>query len=76
MYVYRGCKPRCHRIGGPFPLRAQDAYGHIDRNGTLFAAGGDKEIDVFSYSPTSVKYLYSFDNGIPGTNGVAFSPRT
>jgi hypothetical protein len=74
MYIYVGCKPLCYRVGGPFALHSWDAYGHLNRENTLFAAGGKDEVDVFSYSPRSLQYLYSFKNGIPGSDGAAFSP--
>jgi hypothetical protein len=44
--VYRGCKPRCDLIGGPFALRHGPSYGHLDANGTFLATASHHYVDV------------------------------
>ncbi|MGC2407059.1 MAG: hypothetical protein WA431_11685 [Candidatus Cybelea sp.] len=80
VYVYSGCKPTCTRLGGPFPLLGKAVRGHLNKKGTAFAAMDydNKQVDVYSYSPTSLAYKYSFNNGIsPSLSplGIAYSPR-
>ncbi|MBV8530841.1 MAG: hypothetical protein JO104_05945, partial [Candidatus Eremiobacteraeota bacterium] len=81
LYVYRGCTPRCRLVGGPFALEPYAIFGHLNEKSTLFAAANfsTSKIDVYKYSPSNVKYEYSFDNGLNGTydvEGVAFNPRS
>jgi hypothetical protein len=80
VYVYSGCKPSCAKLGGPFPLLGKAARGHLNRRGTAFAAMDydNKQVDVYSYSPTALTYKYSFNDGISSSLsplGVAYSPR-
>jgi len=81
VWVYSGCNPACTLVGGPFPLIGQSAFGHLNHLGNRFATADSQhnQIDVYSYSPTSITFLYSFNNGIPqnGTvEGVAYNPRS
>jgi hypothetical protein len=73
LYVYHGCDPKCRRIGGPYPLHSGATYGRLNAAGTLFATAGN-EIDVYSYAPKSVQYLYNITNGTSGVSGVAYAP--
>jgi hypothetical protein len=74
LFVYKGCKPICQNIGGPFTLRHGPMYGHLNHDGTLFATVGQKHVDVYAYGTTTLKHEYSFDKDLPGSSGVAFSP--
>jgi hypothetical protein len=77
LYVYSGCNPNCKKVGGPFSLRGASWYGHLNANSTRFAAADYEygQVDVYKYEPTSLKYLYSFNNGLStGIRGVAYSP--
>jgi hypothetical protein len=81
VYVYKGCKPSCALLGGPFTLRGEAVYGHLNHKSTEFATGNiqNNEIDVYSYSPTGIRYQYSFNNGLaPSLSpvGVAYNPRS
>jgi hypothetical protein len=80
LYVYQGCNPHCRLIGGPFPLRHQTMTGHLNEDGTTFAAADYQRtrIDVYRYTPTSLSYQYSITDGLSGgtTAGVAFAPRS
>lgn len=81
LYVYKGCKPACTRVGGPFKLHGEVVFGHLDQDSKQFVAGDSKtgEEDVYAYSPTSLHYSYSFNNGLVSSDtveGAAFKPRS
>ena len=79
LYVYSGCNPTCKKIGGPFSLLGKSVYGHLNGNGTRFAAADERgQIDVYKYAPTTLTYLYSFSNGLSASRriGVAYNPRS
>ena len=81
LYVYRGCKPKCKMIGGPFALEGGTIFGHLNKNSTAFAAGDYQygQVDVYDYSPKALTYRYSFNNGLSASDevgGVAYSPRS
>jgi hypothetical protein len=80
-YVYRGCKPACTRIGGPFPFQGESIFGHLNQTGTQFIAAdfGLGQEDVYTYSPTSLTFSYSFKRGLTKSDdveGAAFNPRS
>jgi len=80
-YVYKGCDPRCTRLGGPFPLSGTVVFGHLNQQSTRLAVGnsGNAGVDVYRYSPTSITYIYSFNNGFSASDdvgGVAYNPRS
>ena len=79
LYVYSGCNPTCKKIGGPFSLQGKSVYGHLNGNGTRFAAADERgQIDVYKYTPTNLTYLYGFSNGLSASRriGVAYNPRS
>jgi hypothetical protein len=81
VYVYRGCKPKCKKLGGPFALQGSTIFGHLNKKSTAFAAGDEQygQVDVYAYKPTSLTYQYSFNNGLSYSatvSGVAYSPRS
>jgi hypothetical protein len=81
VYVYSGCNPACKVIGGPFSLRGQAVYGHLNKDGSRLAIADYQagSIDVYEYTPRKITYLYSFDNGISPSQsrlGVAYNPRS
>jgi hypothetical protein len=81
LWVYKGCNPKCITIGGPFPLGLALAfYGHVNEKATRFAVVDDFEltVNVYSYSPKKVTYLYSFGNVSPSSplGGAAYNPRS
>ena len=80
LYVYSGCRPKCKKIGGPFPLQGASMYGHLNENGTRFAAADYEygQVDVYTYTPTGITYLYSFNDGLApgGRMGAAYNPRS
>ncbi|HLY01197.1 MAG TPA: hypothetical protein VKR56_01730 [Candidatus Cybelea sp.] len=85
LYVYKGCKPACSLVGGPFGLAGEALVGHLDGNSATYATAtiseyisGQGEVDVYRYSPTKLTHEYSFTNGI-GNNFIAstaYNPRS
>jgi hypothetical protein len=80
VYVYKGCKPRCSLLGGPFFLDGNQIQGSLNKESTTFATvGADtrSQVNIYSYSPTKINYLYSFDTYRQGDGlGVAYNPRS
>lgn len=80
LYVYHGCNPHCTLVGGPFELKHETLTGHLNADGTTFAAAEYQRtrIDVYGYAPTKLTYQYSFTDGLSGgtTTGIAFIPRS
>lgn len=82
VYVYRGCKPACQLVGGPFATipHTFPIWGHLNKAGNTLALGYAKEVDIYAYTPTSLTYKYRFTNGLDGSyfdgvNDAAFIPR-
>jgi hypothetical protein len=81
IWVYKGCNPACTLVGGPFPMNGESVYGHLNAKGDRLAIADVVygQVDIYSYSPTSVKYLYSFNKGMRASyevQGVAYNPST
>lgn len=79
--VYSGCNPACTQVGGPFPLLNDCVFGHVNKQSMTFACGDYTlgQIDVYYYSPTSLTYWYSFNNGLGASDdveGAAYNPRS
>jgi hypothetical protein len=79
--VYSGCNPACSLVSGPFPLQNDAVFGHLNKQSMTFAAGDyvNGAIDVYYYSPTSLTYWYSFNNGLgvsDDVEGAAYNPRS
>jgi hypothetical protein len=77
IYVYSGCNPTCEPVSGPLPLVGTGTYGHLNKDSTEFAVADTQfsSIDVYKYSPTSLRFEYSFNGGLSGIIGVAYNPR-
>ncbi len=81
VYVYSGCNPACTLVGGPFPLQNAAVFGHLNKKSNQLAVASYIEggIDVYSYAPTGITYLYSVTNGLEpalDVEGTAYSPRS
>ena len=80
VYVYKGCRPRCTLVGGPFELTYGNAvFGHLDSHSTRFAVADYAlgQVDVYRYNPTSLTYDFSFGGGSSAAvTGVAYHPRS
>ncbi|HEX3671569.1 MAG TPA: hypothetical protein VHT92_07700 [Candidatus Cybelea sp.] len=66
LYVYSGCNPACTVVAGPFNLKGVSISGHLNAKSTKFMAADSQygQVDIYSYTPTRVKYLYSFNKGL------------
>jgi hypothetical protein len=79
--VYSGCNPACTLVGGPFTLVGDAVFGHLNHQSMTLAVGdyASGNIDVYYYSPTSLTYWYSFNNGLSPSDdveGAAYNPRS
>jgi hypothetical protein len=80
LYVYKGCNPACTLVGGPFALQGISTGAGLNKGGNELAVGdlGNEAVDIYAYTPTSLTYLYSINNGLNFTesslSGAAFSP--
>ncbi|HVN69267.1 MAG TPA: hypothetical protein VMU38_06445 [Candidatus Binatia bacterium] len=79
VYVYSGCNPGCTVVGGPFTLQGEAVFGHLNRQSMTYCTGDflNGEADVYYYSPTSLTYWYSFNNGMDASDdveGCAYNP--
>ena len=77
VYVYSGCNPTCAPVSGPLPLVGNGTYGHLNKDSTAFAVADTQfsSIDVYKFTPTSLRFEYSFNGGLSGIEGVAYNPR-
>lgn len=79
LYVYKGCNPVCMLIGGPFALQGLSVGAGLNRAGNKLAVAdfGNQAVDIYAYTPTSLTYLYSINNGLlfsaSAVFGAAFS---
>lgn len=81
VYVYSGCNPACTLVGGPFPLQNAAIFGHLNKQSNQLAVASYVEggVDVYSYTPTGITYLYSVTDGLQSSldvEGTAYSPRS
>jgi len=81
LYVYKGCNPKCSLVGGPFTLKGEATFGHLNVNSTKFVTGDFQygQIDVYNYSPAKVRFAYMFNRGFSPSElveGAAFNPRS
>jgi hypothetical protein len=79
VYVYSGCNPKCTLVGGPFALEGGSLYGHLNKENTRFVAADHEygQVDIYKYTPTAIRYLYSFNNGLSTSIiGAAYNPRS
>ena len=81
VYIYKGCKPKCKVVGGPFALKGESFFGKLNATNTQFTAVDrtDAVVDVYSYSTSAITFLYSYNNGLAESllpDGVAVNPRS
>jgi hypothetical protein len=79
LWVYHGCNPACTLVGGPFPLVGESVFGTVNRQSMTFAANDftNGQVDVYYYTPTSLTYWYSFNNGMAASltpEGIQYNP--
>ncbi len=51
LWIYSGCDRVCTVVGGPFPLRGESIYGHLNHKG-----------NVCQYSVNALTYQYGINN--------------
>jgi hypothetical protein len=68
LYVYSGCRPKCKLVSSS-ALKGASIFGNLNQKGDRLAVGdiANTDVDVYSYAPTGIKYLYSFNNGLEST---------
>lgn len=68
LYVYSGCRPKC-KVVSSSALKGASIFGNLNQKGDRLAVGdvANTDVDVYSYAPTGIKYLYSFNNGLEST---------
>jgi hypothetical protein len=81
LYVYKGCNPACTLVGGPFAIRGEATFGHLNATSTKLVTGDYQygEIDVYNYAPTKLKFAYRFNKGFSPSElveGAAYDPRS
>jgi len=80
LYVYKGCNRDCTLVSGPFSMRGLPFFGHLNEGSTRFATVDNSfvQVDVYSYNPASLQYLYSFSGVSESSDlgGVAYNPRS
>lgn len=80
LYVYSGCNPRCKLAGGPFSMGGTSVYGHLNKSRNMLAVADYQHglIDLYTYTPTAVNYVRSFNTGLSVTLdivGVTYAPQ-
>ena len=81
LYVYQGCNPQCTRVAGPFRMKGEATFGHVNAASNKLVTGDFQygRIDVYNYSPTKIRFAYSFNRGFSPSEvveGAAFNPRS
>lgn len=81
VYIYKGCRPKCTVVGGPFALKGESFFGKLNAANSQYTAVDrtDGLVDVYSYSTSAITFQYSYDNGLTTPNlpdGVAVNPRS
>ncbi|HLY02086.1 MAG TPA: hypothetical protein VKR56_06265 [Candidatus Cybelea sp.] len=81
IYVYSGCATACKVVSGPFKMHGQSFFGKLNSTSTAYAMAdiANGAVDVYTYSPTKIKYSYSFTKGLAASLvpiGTAYNPRS
>jgi len=79
LWVYSGCNPACTSVSDNSLTENTAIFGHIGKHGQRLVAGAYLvgQADIYQYSPTTLTYYYSFNNGLSvsgDTEGAAYSP--
>jgi hypothetical protein len=79
LWVYSGCNPACTSVSDNSLTNDVAIFGHLGRQSQrlVVAAYASAQVDIYAYSPTTLIYYYSFNNGLNGSGeieGVAYSP--
>jgi len=79
LWVYSGCNPACTSVSDNTLTNNSALFGHIGKQGQRLIAGAylAGQADIYSYTPTTLTYYYSFNNGLTASGlveGAAYSP--
>ncbi len=58
LYVYKGCKPACKLVGGPFALKGLPFFGRLNKDSTRLATG-DVEFVRWTFTGTAQQTLHT-----------------
>jgi hypothetical protein len=80
LYVYSGCNPRCKLAGGPFSMGGTSVYGHLNKSRDMLAVADYQhgQIELYTYTPTAVNFVRSFNTGLSAgldVVGVTYAPQ-
>jgi hypothetical protein len=79
LWVYSGCNPACTSVSDNDLTENTAIFGHIGKQGQRLVVGAYLvgQADIYQYSPTTLTYYYSFNNGLIASGdveGAAYSP--
>ncbi|HVR46292.1 MAG TPA: hypothetical protein VMT95_06610 [Candidatus Binatia bacterium] len=79
LWVYSGCNPACTSVSDDSFSNGPAIFGHLGRQSQRLVVGNYLaiQVDIYAYTPTSLTYLYSFNNGLGQSGdieGAAYSP--
>jgi len=79
LWVYSGCNPACTDVSDNSLTNNSALFGHIGKQGQRLIVGAylAGQADIYQYSPTTLTYYYSFNNGLSASGLVeaaAYSP--
>jgi hypothetical protein len=79
LWVYSGCNPACTSVSDNSLTNNSALFGHIGRQGERLIVGAylAGQADIYAYTPTTLTYYYSFNNGLTASGLVeaaAYSP--
>lgn len=78
---YKGCAPACTLAAGLYSLEGESVYGHLNEKSNTFATADFESgsVDVYAYTPSSLTYQQSFNNGLSGSTlypiGITYNRR-
>jgi hypothetical protein len=79
LWVYSGCNPACTSVSDNSLTNNSALFGHIGKQGERLIVGAylAGQADIYAYTPTTLTYYYSFNNGLTASGLVeaaAYSP--
>jgi hypothetical protein len=77
--VYAGCNPTCTAVANNALTNGEAVFGHLNSDSKRFVVGNFQygQIDIYSYTPTTLTYKYSFNTGLTTADlveGAAYNP--
>jgi hypothetical protein len=79
LWVYSGCNPACTSLSDDTLSNDTGIFGHLGKQSQrlVVAAYLKGQLDIYRYTPTTLTYFYSFNNGLSSSldvEGAAYSP--